>query len=95
LQVANDPDKAEAVAEEADRLDEMAQKAQAQAGANASSLMMRTLVHMPTDTQLPAGESTGVITISVASKTLGQINTHRRRHVGCWVTRECSLSAAA
>lgn len=50
----------------------MAQKAQAQAGAHSASLL-RTLLHAPADTQLILSESTGVISISVASQTLGQI----------------------
>lgn len=72
FQVANNAGKAEAITEEADRLEDVAQKVQAQTGAHTSGLM-RTVAHMPTDTQLIASESTGVISISVASQTLGQI----------------------
>jgi PAS domain-containing protein len=72
LQVANNPDKAEVVAAEADRLDEMAQKAQAQAGQQGVS-GARTLLHQPSEAQVIASETTGVVSISAAPQTLGQI----------------------
>ena len=69
IQVANNPEKAEAIANEADRLDELAQKVQAQSGVRAE----RTLLHASQDTQIIPSETTGIISISASLNSLGSI----------------------
>lgn len=73
-QVANDPAKAEAVTAEADRLDEMAQRVSASSsGGEHGSAMTHSLLHVGAKAEVLPGESTGVLVVSTAPQTIGQI----------------------
>jgi len=74
FQVVNDPDKAEAVALEADRLEEVAQKAVRHDHNSVGTTTGHTPVFVFTEAHLSAADvSTGVIVVSASTQTLGQI----------------------
>ena len=71
--VINNTEKAEAVAAEADRLEEQGQKSQRASAGGAAGSVGRSRFFVPAALQLSPGESTGVVCISTALSTAGQI----------------------
>jgi len=69
-QILNDNEKAEDLAEEADRLDEQQQRAQLRDESAAGS--MRAMFS-PSSSQIVPGETCGVLTIATSPQLIGQI----------------------
>ena len=71
MKILNDVEKAEALGDEADRLDEQIQRAQRRDETSAGDATR--LIFSPSANQLVPGESCGVITIATSPQLLGQI----------------------